>query len=187
VALGHYHQPAERQAGRVRMAYAGSPSPIGPRALGPRSAVLVEIAAQGTEVRPVELPVPWRGRLERWLTPFEEREGLEALAAELERAADPRCHLRVRLDGILAEMSEVELRAAADELGRRLSSSYGSLEIELESVGLDPARADLFRDFRRRLESRFEAGPTAAGLPPGLAPDRVARRALELGARALKA
>ena len=131
--------------------------------------------------------MPWRARLERWLTPFEEREGLEALAAMLERAADPRCHMRVRLDGILAEMTEVELRSAADQIRQRLSSSFGSLELELESVGLDPARADLFRDFRRRLETRFEAGPPAAELPRGLPPERVARRALELAARALKA
>lgn len=187
VALGHYHQHADRRVGGARVAYAGSPSPIGPRALGPRSALLVEISSDGTEIRPVELPVPWRARLERWITPFEEREGLEALAAELEEVADPRCHVRVRLDGILAEMSEVELRSAVDELRQRLSSSFGSLELEIESVGLDPARADLFRDFRRRLETRFEAEPMAADLPPGAPPERVARRALELAARALKA
>jgi DNA repair exonuclease SbcCD nuclease subunit len=182
VALGHYHQHALRRIAGVPVAYAGSPAPVGSHAWGPRSAILVDLEPGGAEIEPVRLPVAWRARRERWLTPFEERAGLEALAAELEEAADPLCHMRVRLDGILADMTELELREAVERLRERLGGSFAALDIELEGVGLDRARADLFRDFSRRLDERLEA-EGASGDPRT---EAVARRALELAARALK-
>jgi DNA repair exonuclease SbcCD nuclease subunit len=182
VALGHYHQHALRRLGDLPVAYAGAPAPVGAHALGPRTAVLVEAQPGTLELETVRLPVPWRARRERWLSPFEERAGLEALAAELEAAADPLCDMKVRIDGILADLSEMELRQAADRVRDRLAPSFASLELDLASVGLDPARADLFRDFRRRLERRLEAD-RSEGVERS---DAVRRRALELAARALK-
>ncbi len=182
VALGHYHQHALRRLGGLPVAYAGSPAPVGPHALGHRTAILVEIGPGKLELQPVRLPVPWRARIERWLNPFEERAGLESLAAELEEVADPLCDMRVRVDGILAGVSETDLREAADRVRERLAPSFAKLEFDLASVGLDPARADLFRDFRRRLEARLEAD-RAEGMDRR---ETVERRALELAARALK-
>ncbi|HKK07836.1 MAG TPA: metallophosphoesterase [Gemmatimonadota bacterium] len=189
VALGHHHQHAERPVGGGAVAaYAGSPSPVGSHARGPRRAVLLEVGADGSggpggaAVRPVRLPVPYRERRERWLDPFEEESGLEALERELEEAADPACSMRVRVDGILAGMTEAAVRTRVEALAERLGPSYAELAFDLEGVGLDPARADLFRDFSRRLDERLEAAaqegePIDAG---------VGRRALELAARALK-
>jgi len=183
VALGHYHQHAVREIGEAAAAYAGSPSPVGSHAWGPRRAVLVEVGPDGARLEAVRLPVPYRARLERWLTPFEEEEALDALERDLESAADPACSMRVRLDGILAGMSEVALREQTESLAGRMGGSFRELAFDLDSVGLDPARADLFRDFRRRLDERLERERADEERPD----PEVGRRALELAARALKA
>lgn len=179
VALGHYHQHDERREGGVTVAYAGSPTPIGSHALGPRSAVLVRVEEGAVETERVRLPVPYRDRIRRWLTPFEEAAELAALEEELRDRSDPGCALEVRLDGILAGMTEAELRERTGAMADELGGSYAELTFDRRSVGLDPARADLFRDFRRRLEAwEGEDGP----------PDEATRhRALEIAARALKA
>lgn len=179
VALGHYHQPDRWEAGSAPVVYAGSPSPVGPHAWGPRSAAVVELSGDGAEVQHVELPVPYRQKHEVWLTPFEEATQLDDLEQRLREAADGRCALQVTVEGILAGLEEEELRRRAEALCERHRSSFADLEITLRGVGLDPARADLFREFTRRLASRDEAGTDAP------APD-VRRRALELAARALK-
>jgi len=184
VALGHHHQHAVRKiGGGAAAAYAGSPSPVGSHAWGPRRAVLVEVEGGSARFEAVRLPVPYRERVERWLTPFEEPAGLEALERTLEEAADPACSMRVRVDGILAAVSETELRAWADDVRERIGPGFAALAFDLDSVGLDPGRADLFRDFRRRLDERLErAGEAGERIDPA-----VGRRALELAARALKA
>lgn len=187
VALGHYHQHAERRAGGTPVVYAGSPSPVGSHAWGPRSAVLVEVEDAGdgsgaVQLRTLELPTPYRVRLERWLTPFREDRGLEELAGELREAADARCRMEVIVDGILAELTEEELRRRTDRLREELAPQFGALEVKLRSVGLEGGRADLFRDFRRRLDDevrkREAEGETLDA--------EVVRRALAFGARALK-
>lgn len=178
VALGHYHQPELRRLGETTVAYSGSPSPVGSHAWGRRSAVLLDTEAEGLDARTVELPVPYRRRVTRWLTPFEELEELEALGRELEAEADADCTLRLELDGVLAGITEQRLRQRTEELTGELRNGYADVELRLSGVGLDPARADLFRDFRRRLEERDDAGGTGSEL---------GRRALEIGARALKA
>lgn len=181
VALGHYHRAEERRAGEVPVAYAGAPVPIGAHALGPRTAMLVEVEeGEGpARVERVRLPVPWRDRIERWLTPFEEAAELETLEAELRERADPDCTLTVELDGVLAGMEEAELRRRTEEMAADLADAYAGLRFERRGVGLDPARADLFREFRERLEAwEDEEGERPA--------EELRRRALELGARALK-
>lgn len=186
VALGHYHQHDLREAGRTRIAYAGSPTPVGAHALGPRSAVLVEVSGEGegrVRAERLELPVPYRERAEHWLTPFREEEGLEELERELERARDSLCSMRVTVDGILADLSEDELRERLEELRGRVEDDYGELEIRHRSVGLEPERAELFRLFRQRLDERVSSGEDDGGA--SVEPE-VRDRALELGARALK-
>ncbi len=185
VALGHYHQHDLREAGRTQIAYAGSPTPVGAHALGPRSAVLVEVSGEGDRARVerLELPVPYRERTEHWLTPFREEEGLEELEAKLERAGDGRCSMRVTVDGILADISEDGLRERLEVIRGRLEDDYRELEIRHRSVGLEPERAELFRRFRQRLDERVRAGEDDGGA--AVAPE-VRDRALELGARALK-
>lgn len=185
VALGHYHQHDLRHAGRVPVAYAGSPSPVGSHAWGRRSAVLVELGGGdagagrgGVEVDRVVLPVPYRERIVRWLTPFREEEELDELADELRDRAAGECSMTVELTGILAGIEEAELSAALEGIHDDLAGSFAGLEFDRDAVGLDPARADLFRDFRRRLEERASA-------PDG--PDEELRhRTLEVAARALK-
>lgn len=204
VALGHYHQPDLRRVGPLPVAYAGAPSPIGSHAWGPRSAMIFEVdggdgggargdsgdgtgagggdsddgtGAGGVHVEAVRLPVPYRERLVRWLTPFEEAEDLERLEAELDERADPHCSLRVELDGILAGMDEAELSDRLEALQARREDRFAELELRSAGVGLDPGRADLFRDFLRRLEEREEA----ASRP------ELRQRTLEIAARALKA
>lgn len=185
VALGHYHQHDLRQAGRTPIAYAGSPTPVGAHALGPRSAVLVETSGEGGErvrVERLELPVPYRERTEYWLTPFREEEGLEELEGELERAGDVRCSMRVTVDGILADISEDGLRERLEGIRGRLADDYRELELLHRSVGLEPERAELFRRFRQRLDERVRGDEEEdATVEP-----EVRDRALELGARALK-
>lgn len=180
VALGHYHQHDLRREGGVTVAYAGAPTPVGPHALGPRSAVLLRLEdGELVEADPVRLPLPYRDRVARWLTPFEEDEALDALEEELRGRADPDASLEVELEGILAGMSEAELRERTAAMAAELDGAYAALTFDLQSVGLDPARADLFREFQRRLEARAE---------DGAAPDRAVRhRALEIAAMALKA
>lgn len=188
VALGHYHQPDLRRVGSLPVAYAGSPSPVGSHAFGPRSAMLVELEGAdegsggggerdggGARVEAVRLPVPYREELSLWLPPFEEEVGLERLEAELEERADPRCSLEVELEGILAGLDEAELRERADELRDRWAPRFAGLEIASAGVGLEPGRAELFRDFCRRLEEREEAGRP-----------ELRQRTLEIAARALK-
>lgn len=179
VALGHYHQHDLRREGGVTVAYAGSPTPVGSHALGPRTAVLVRVEGGEAEARTVRLPVPYRDRLERWLAPFEEAAGLDALEEELRERADPGCTLEVRLDGILAGTSEADLRERTEAMVGELEGAYAALSFDRQGVGLDPGRADLFDDFRRRLEAwEGEDGP----------PDEALRhRALEIAAIALKA
>jgi DNA repair exonuclease SbcCD nuclease subunit len=179
VALGHYHQHDLRREDGTTVAYAGSPTPIGSHALGPRSAVLVRVEDGDVEAETARLSVPFRDRMERWLTPFEEEAGLDALEEELRERADPACSLEVRLDGILAGMSEAGLRERTEAVAGELEDAYADLSFDRGSVGLDPARADLFREFRRRLDAREgEEGP----------PDEAVRnRALEIAALALKA
>lgn len=189
VALGHYHQHDLRRAGRTPVAYAGSPTPVGSHAWGRRSAVLVEVptgsgGGEEARVQRLELPVPYRDRIEQWLTPFREDEGLEALEGVLERKSDETCDMRVVVDGILADLPEDELRDRLDGLRGRFEGDYRELEFRRRSVGLDPERAELFRQFRERLEERVRAGEE--GDASVLEPD-VRERALELGARALKA
>jgi len=171
------------------VAYAGSPTPVGSHAWGRRSAVLVEVSAgsgggEETRVQRLELPVPYRDRIEQWLTPFREDEGLEALEGALERKSDETCDMRVVVDGILADLPEDELRDRLDGLRGRFEGDYRELEFRRRSVGLDPERAELFRQFRERLEERVRAGEE--GEASAVEPD-VRERALELGARALKA
>jgi len=188
VALGHYHQFDLRRVEGVPVAYSGAPSPIGAHALGPRVAVLVEVGGEGpegsapgrpgmapTRMERVRLPVPYRRRVRRWLTPFEEERELEALAGELREAADPECSLRVELEGVLAEMDERTLRERTGGIREELARGYAGVEFDLRSVGLDPGRAGLFRRFRERLEE--EVGDREA----------LRRRALEIAARALTA
>ena len=178
VALGHYHRSEVRDAGGVTVAYAGSPAPVGPHALGPRTALLVEVEGGGARTEEVRLPVPWKDEIRRWLTPFEEAEELEALEAELRERADADCSLTVELDGVLAGIDEQELRRRTETLADELADRYAGLRFERKGVGLDPARADLFDEFRRRLEAWEDED--------GGRPDEdVRRRALELGARAL--
>lgn len=197
VGLGHYHQHALRRAGGTPVAYAGSPSPVGSHAWGPRVAVVVEIgrgdgdedgdahgggSAADVEVRTVELPVPYRARLRRWITPFREIRDLEALADELREAADPRCTMEVVVDGILAEVTEEELRRRTDEIRDELAPGYAALETSLRGVGLEGGRADLFREFRRRLDEEIrERRDEGQALD-----DEIVQRALAFGARALK-
>lgn len=181
VALGHYHQHDLRRAGDVPVAYSGSPSPVGSNAWGPRKVVVVETegtAGSPAGVEAVELDVPYRDRIHRWLTPFREREELDALADELRRRADARCSMRVELDGVLAGMEETEVAGALADLEDEIAGSFAELAFDRDAVGLDPARADLFREFRRRLDEREEAG--------GHAGERLRHRTLEIAARALK-
>lgn len=182
VALGHYHQHEVWDVGGTPVAYPGSPSPIGPHALGPRSAVVAEVTEGGADLERVLLPVPYRRRLTRWITPFHEHEDLQAVEEELEELADDRCELTVVLEGILAEVEEEQLRRETDELQERFGARFGGLEFDLRGVGLDPARADLFREFRRRLERELD------GADPGeeFGTAELRQRALELAARALK-
>lgn len=195
VGLGHYHQHALRRAGGTPVAYAGSPSPVGSHAWGPRVAVVVEIGrgdgagnARGSgeaaevEVRAVELSVPYRARIRRWITPFREIRDLEALADELREAADPRCTMEVVVDGILAEITEEELRRRADEIRDELAPGYAAVETSLRGVGLEGGRADLFREFRRRLEEEVRTR-RAEGRSLD---EEIVQRALAFGARALK-
>lgn len=189
VALGHYHQPDLRRVEGTPVAYAGSPSPIGSHAWGPRSATIVEVAAgdgaggadrrgdDGVRVEAVRLPVPYRERLVRWLTPFEESDDLERLEAELEERADPDCALRVELEGILAGLDEAELSDRIEAMGAEWEGRFQGLEIRSAGVGLDAGRADLFRDFLRRLEEREEAASRPV----------LRQRTLEIAAKALKA
>lgn len=196
VALGHYHQPDLRRVDGLPVAYPGSPSPVGSHAWGPRSVVLVDLGDGAVAVEPVGLPVPFRRRLVRWLTPFEEATDLEALEAELEELADPDCSLRVELEGILAGIDEAELRARVEALEADWRDRYDALEVRPGGVGLDPGRADLFRDFRRRLERRLEgaergepgetAGESAGGPGIDLGRPGLRQRTLEIAARALK-
>lgn len=186
VALGHYHQHDLRRAGPVPVTYAGSPSPVGAHARGRRSAVLVDLGAGGdgtaagdaAEVERVVLPVPYKEEKTLWLTPFREEQELEGLAEELRGCADPDCSMTVELSGILAGIEETELRASLEAMEEELSGQFAALEFDRDAVGLDPARADLFRDFRRRLEERASAddGPD----------ERLRHRTLEIAARALK-
>lgn len=179
VALGHYHQHALRRIGGTAVAYAGSPTPVGSHAWGPRTAVLAEVEGGEVEVEALRLPVPYRDRTSVWLTPFEEEAELEALESRLREEADPLCSLEVRVDGILVGLDEEALRVRIDRLEAELEGRWAELEFDLQGVGLDPGRADLFREFRRRLESWEEEG--------GTRPDpELRRRALEIGARALK-
>lgn len=188
VALGHYHQHALRHADGTPVAYAGSPSPIGSHAWGPRSALAVDLGGGGetrpdaVEVRTVDLPVSYRIRLERWLSPFREAGDLERLAGELRDAADPLCRMEVVVDGVLADLSEEELRRRTDRMREDLGPAFGGLEFQLRSVGLEGSRADLFREFRRRLDE--EVGRREAEGDP--LDERTVHRALALGARALK-
>lgn len=189
VALGHYHQHDLRRAGRTPVAYAGSPTPVGSHALGPRSAVLVEVptdsgAGGGARVERLDLPVPYRDEIDQWLTPFREEQGLDALEEALERARDERCAMRVVVDGILADLSEDSLRNRLDEIRDRLEDDFRGLEVRRRSVGLEPERAELFRQFTERLEERVRAGEEGEESPVD---SEVRDRALELGARALKA
>lgn len=193
VGLGHYHQHALRRAGGMPVAYAGSPSPVGSHAWGPRVAVVVEIGrgdgdadededTSEVEVRTVELPVPYRARIRRWITPFREIRDLEALADELRDAADPRCTMEVVVDGVLAEITEEELRRRTDEIRDELAPGYAALETSLRGVGLEGGRADLFREFRRRLDEEVrERRDEGQALD-----DEIVQRALAFGARALK-
>ncbi|MFW6191856.1 MAG: metallophosphoesterase family protein [Gemmatimonadota bacterium] len=183
VGLGHYHQHALRRAGGTPVAYAGSPSPVGSHAWGPRVAVVVEIGGTGdVEVRTVELPVPYRTRVRRWITPFREIQDLEALADELRESADPRCAMEVVVDGILAEITEEELRRRTDEIRDELAPEYAALETSLRGVGLEGGRADLFREFRRRLDEEVrKRRDDGASLD-----EEIVHRALAFGARALK-
>lgn len=183
VALGHYHQHARREAGGCPVVYAGSPSPIGSHAWGPRTAALVEIGDGDAAVEPVRLPVGYRERLTRWLRPFREEEDLEELEEELAGRADDLCSLEVTLKGILVELEEDELRERVERTEERLGPSFDALDFALEGVGLDPARGDLFRTFRERLDERAEAARREGG---PLEPE-VRQRALELAARALTA
>ena len=181
VALGHYHQHDLRRAGGVPVAYSGSPSPVGSNAWGPRKVVLVETGDPGAtaaEVEAVDLDVPYRDRIARWLTPFREREELDALADALRRRADARCTMTVELDGVLAGMAETEVAEALEELGEELGGAFAGLTFDRDAVGLDPARADLFREFRRRLDDREVAGDHDG--------ERLRHRTLEIAARALK-
>lgn len=178
VALGHYHRSEVREAGGVTVAYAGAPAPVGAHALGPRTALLVEVEDGTARTEAVRLPVPWKDEVHRWLTPFEEAEELDALERELRERADPDCTLTVELDGVLAGLDEEELRRRTEALADELADGYAGLRFERRGVGLDPARADLFDEFRRRLE----AWEDEEGRPPD---EDVRRRALELGARAL--
>ncbi len=179
VALGHYHRAEELRAGGVPVAYAGAPAAIGSHALGPRTATLVELDGDGAQTERVRLPVPWRDRVERWLTPFEEAEELDALEEELRDRADADCTLTVELEGVLAGLDEEELRRRTEAMAGELAGAYADVSFERRGVGLDPARADLFREFRRRLEG-WEG-------EDGERPEEAVRRlALELGAKALK-
>lgn len=194
VALGHYHQHAVRELRGRTVAYAGSPSPVGSHALGPRSAVLLSVDADGgpedgprlKELRAVELDVPYRDRLERWLPPFDEEAALAELERELEERADPRCRLTVRIEGILAGLDEAALRERADRIVETRGAAFGELAFDLASVGLGEELVGLFRDFRDRLAARerAEPGPGEAEAPP-LA-DELRHRALEIAARALQ-
>lgn len=186
VALGHYHQPDLRRVASLPVAYAGSPSPVGSHAFGPRSAMLVELEPGpgsgadgadegGARVEAVRLPVPYREELELWLAPFEEEAALERLEAELGERADPLCSLEVELEGVLAGLSEAELRERVDGMRDRWADRFDELGIVSAGVGLEPGRAELFRDFCRRLEEREEADR----------PD-LRQRTLEIAARALK-
>lgn len=199
VGLGHYHQYALRRAGRTPVAYAGSPSPVGSHAWGPRVAVVVEIgrgdrdgvghedrdgdgSAVEVEVRTIELPVSYRARVRRWITPFREIRDLEALADELRESADPRCAMEVVVDGVLADITEKELRRRTDEIRDELTPEYAALETSLRGVGLEGGRADLFREYRRRLEKEVRKRRDE-----GQALDEeIVQRALAFGARALK-
>ncbi len=194
VALGHYHQRAVRDVGGRTVAYSGSPSPVGSHALGPRSATLIRLEPGGgpgdgpalAEVRPVELDVAYRSRWERWLPPFEEESALESLDRELAGSADPRCRLTVRLDGILAGLSEAELRERTRRIREDRAGDYRELAFDLAGVGLEEDLVDLFRDFRDRLEARERgaAGPDREEGPP--LDDGLRQRALEVAARALR-
>jgi len=126
----------------------------------------------------VRLPVPYRDRLTRWLTPFREQEELESLAEELRERADPRCTLRVTLEGILAGMDEAGMARALEELREEMTDRFASLEFDRRGVGLEPGRADLFARFRDRLRERDEIS--------GARGEELEHRALEIAARALK-
>lgn len=183
VALGHYHQRARRDVGGCPVVYAGAPSPIGSHAWGPRTATLVEVDEGAATAEPVRLPVSYRERTTRWLRPFAERDDLQQLEDELSERADPLCSMRVTLEGVLVELEEEELREAVEGMEERLGPSFDALEFRLAGVGLDPARGDLFRTFRERLDEHAEAAEQE-GAP--LEPE-VRHRALELAARALTA
>lgn len=182
VAAGHYHQKRVWRDPRL-VAYPGSPAPIGPHALGPRSVLLVE--AEETSVallEEVELPVGYRRRHEVWLRPFQEEEDLRQLEFHLRESADPRCALRVRVDGVLTGLTEADLRTRIDGLESDLGPRFARLEIEPHGVGLEPGFGEIFAHFLRELEQR-EREAESEGRP--LSP-LVSRRALQLAAEALK-
>lgn len=193
VALGHYHQPELRSVGSGYVGYSGSPSPVGSHAWGPRQVIHVELGDHGVSAETLRLPVPYRDRHEHWIDPFEEARCLALLDEELGERADTRCALRVTVTGILAELSEIELRERIQELQSAHAASYRELSVRAEGVGLDPELAELFADFRHRLEELPEDAEAfeevsgerspAAG---SLSRESVRGRALQLAARALK-
>lgn len=194
VALGHYHQHAVRERRGRTVAYPGSPAPVGSHALGPRSAVLVELSSDGGPgggpalqgLQAVELDLPYRSRTERWLPPFREERALDDLEERLAREADPRCHLEVRIEGVLAGMTESELRERTDRIRAACRDDYRGLDFDLAGVGLDEELVELFRDFRDRLDRR-ELGVPGPDESEGPAlTDELRHRALEIAARALQ-
>ena len=56
------------------------------------------------------------------------------------------------------DLSEGELRDRLDGLRGRFEDDYRELEVRSRSVGLEPERAELFRQFTERLEERIRAG-----------------------------
>lgn len=196
VALGHYHQPDLRRIGSGFVAYSGSPAPVGSHAWGPRRVVQIELGhdrGEETRVETVELPVPYRDRWEHWIDPFEEERTIETLGTRLAEGADARCDLTVEVDGILADMTEVELRDRIDELESTHDSGYRALTLRAGGVGLDPELADLFRDVRRRLDELSDDAEVFTEIAEDRSPaagrlsrDDVRSRALQLAARTLK-
>lgn len=193
VALGHYHQPELRRVGSGYAGYSGSPSPVGSHAWGPRKVIQVEIGEDGVSADTLRLPVAYRDRHEHWIDPFDEERCLALLDEELTERADDRCDLTVTVTGILAEITEIELRERIHELEAAHAPSYRELSVSAEGVGLDPELADLFAEFRGRLEELpdeaevfteiAESRSPAAGT---LSRESVRGRALQLAARALK-
>lgn len=183
VALGHYHQHRVWARPDQLVAYPGSPAPVGPHALGPRCAVLLELGAGEAKLEAIPLAVPYREVLDRWIHPFDEERSLEDLRSRLLEMADDRCSLRVRLDGVLAGLTEEELRSRIDRLTEELAPRFASLEVSPEGVGLEPRLAEIFRYFREEL-ARRERAEEEDGRP---IPSEVSHRALQLAVEALKA